>query len=262
MDKIQDILHFWFEGLNDTVQIDKNAPVVKKWFIKNTQFDQDIKNKFEKTLIEAKQGQHRDWEQNASGRLALVILFDQFSRNIYRASPGAFETDSRALQLTLKSIDNKKDQEFELIERLFLYMPLMHAEDLNIQKTSVEKFTQLTQESKTKSPPNTSYYMSTLDYAQRHCQIIERFSRFPHRNEVLSRESTKEELIFLAQPGSRFWFSPKDFNNRWQNRNDNDGEDDEGEIFFHKGKIPEEVAEENKRNNPQNPADHVINQKF
>ena len=262
MDKIQDILHFWFEGLNDAAKIDKNAPAVKKWFIKNTQFDQDIKNKFEKTLIEARQGQHRDWEQSASGRLALVILFDQFSRNIYRGTPQAFTTDSLALQLTLKSIDDKKDQGLELIERLFLYMPLMHAEDLSIQRMSVVKFNDLVQESKIKSPQNTAYYAYTLDYAQKHLAIIERFGRFPHRNEVLGRESTKEELIFLTQPGSRFWFSPKNFDNRWQDRNDNDGENDKGEIFFYKGKISEEVAEEDKRNNPQNPADHIIGQKF
>ena len=204
MNDIQQILTFWFEGLNDRIQIDKNAPVVRKWFMKNERFDQEIKDKFQATFLKARQGEYKKWEDIASGRLALVILFDQFSRNIYRGTAQAFAADSLALELTLKSFKDNKDQELQLIERLFLYMPLMHAENLEVQDISIGQFHNLVEESKIQSPQNTAYYEYTLKYAKSHRDIIKRFGRFPHRNAGLGRRSTKEEEEFLKKPGSSF----------------------------------------------------------
>ena len=204
MDNIQEILTFWFEGLNDRTHIDKNALSVRKWFMKNERFDQEIKDKFEVILLKARQGEYKKWEDIALGRLALVILFDQFSRNIYRGTAQAFAADFLALELTLKSFKDKKDQDLQLIERVFFYMPLMHTENLKVHDISVNQFHNLVEESKTQSPHNTSYYEYTLKYAKSHRDIIERFGRFPHRNEILNRPSTKEELSFLTQVGSRF----------------------------------------------------------
>ena len=116
MDNSREILDFWFEGLTDATAIDKKSPVVKKWFVKDKKFDDEICTKFESDLIQARRGEHRNWETSAQGRLALVILLDQFSRNTYRNTLKAFETDSLALDLTLRSIKEKIDQQLQLIE--------------------------------------------------------------------------------------------------------------------------------------------------
>ena len=204
MDRIQEILNYWFGGLDDKKPIDKNSPVVKRWFTKSAKTDQEIRDKFERDFLKARQGEYKQWEESVRGRLALIVLFDQFSRNMYRDSPRMFETDSLALDLTLRSIKDKKDRELQLIERIFLYMPLMHAEQLDMQKLSLKQFAFLVEESKTANPGNISYYEYTFGYAQRHHDIIEQFGRFPHRNEILKRSSTEQEKEFLEKTSSRF----------------------------------------------------------
>ena len=204
MATINDILNFWFEGITDQNFIKKQAQPFKKWFTENPRFDFEIREKFEPDLIKARLGQLKNWEDAIHGRLALVILFDQFSRNMYRNTPQAFETDPLALNLTLRSVEERRDGQLQLIERLFLYMPLMHSEKLEIQKLSLQYFGNLVSIAKEEISPNTSYYEYTLDYAKKHHAIIERFGRFPHRNSILNRSSTSEELEFLKQPGSAF----------------------------------------------------------
>lgn len=204
MTRIDDILAFWFEGLNDNKIILKNSPEVKKWFKKEESFDSAIKEKFEGDLIKAKGGEYKSWEESARGRLALIILFDQFSRNIYRNTPKMFENDSLALNLTLHSIKDGMDTQLQLIERIFLYMPLMHSEALATQKLSLQFFKNLAVLSKTQNPENTPYFKYTLEYAKRHHDIIAKFGRFPHRNAILKRLSTAEESQFLQKRGSSF----------------------------------------------------------
>ncbi len=181
MASINEILEFWFNGLNDEILIIHNNSIVKRWFMNDSQFDSEIRERFEPDLKAAAVGQRKDWEETIKGRLALVILFDQFSRNIYRGSPQAFITDPLALNLTQRSIKEKTDRSLPLIERLFLYMPLMHAEDHAVQKLSVDTFQELLRQSKEKSPQNTAYYESTLSYARQHKATIDRFGFFPHR---------------------------------------------------------------------------------
>lgn len=202
--KITKILDFWFEGINDDTPIDRKASPFNKWFKKNGSFDCEIKKQFEADLVTAKEGGYKDWEKTITGRLALVILFDQFSRNIYRDTPKMFEQDTAALKLSLHTLTEKKDRELSLIQRQFLYMPLMHAEGLNIQELSLKCFGLLVEESKNRHAHNTPYYQYTLEYARKHHRIIERFGRFSHRNAILKRTSTSEEEEFLQQPGAPF----------------------------------------------------------
>ena len=130
-----------------------------------------------------------DWARSPRGALALVILLDQFTRNIHRGTPAMHEGDAKAVATALAVIESGADASFSADERQFLYMPLMHSEDRALQQRSLEKFRELGQ---------------SLDYAERHAEIVFRFGRFPHRNAILGRVSTPEEVEFLKQPGSSF----------------------------------------------------------
>jgi len=198
------ILEFWFHDLSDSVVLDKNSPTVRQWFVKDPRIDSEIREKFELDLRKAGKGEYSSWEVEVRGRLALILLYDQFSRNMYRDTPKMFATDPLALGLTLRTIAEKRDGQIQLVERLFFYMPLMHSEVMERQKFSVECFTDLVRESKHKSPRNSPYYEYTLDFAKRHHAIVEQFGRFPHRNLILNRPSTPEELEFLKRPSSKF----------------------------------------------------------
>lgn len=198
------ILDFWFQSLTDATPIDKKSPPAKLWFNGGKTFDEEIRQKFLKDYLKARAGEFKDWERSAQGRLALVIIFDQFSRNIFRGTPQAFETDTQALELTQRTISESKDKELMCVERVFLYMPFMHAEDLKVQDEGIRIFESLVEDSKTKSPINTPYFEYNLKFMRQHRDIIALFSRFPHRNTVLSRPSTAEETAFLNKPGSSF----------------------------------------------------------
>jgi len=198
------ILKYWFNELKDSQNIDKESKTVKRWFSKDERVDKEIQKKFENDLIKAKDGEYLAWEESSAGRLALVILLDQFSRNIYRGTSRMFENDPLAIELTLRSINDQMDTELQLIERKFLYMPLMHAEDLHMQEMSLRYYTELFEQVKEVNANNKSYYADTLDYAKKHYDIIQRFDRFPHRNAILNRETTKEEEEFLKESNSSF----------------------------------------------------------
>ncbi len=198
MNQIHDILNFWFEGITDETPIDKNGNPFKKWFAKDTKFDAEIHARFADDLVRAQNGHYRSWDKTSDGRLALVILFDQFSRNLHRGTPKMFENDPYALNLSLRSIKEGMDKQLFLIYRIFLYMPLMHSEEREDQEISLKYFAGLINESKQKKSSNASYYEYTLGYAKQHHAIIERFGRFPHRNAILGRVSTPEEVVFLT----------------------------------------------------------------
>ena len=198
------ILHFWFEGVTDGTLINKAAMPFRKWFAKNEKFDQQIRERFGGDLEAARDGKYRSWENSAHGRLALIILYDQFPRNMFRNSPKMFEYDSSALALALKTIRYGWDAQLSLIERTFLYMPLMHSEDLKVQKMSLEYFSKLILEAKERFSQNVPYYEYSFSFAKRHHDIIEKFGCFPHRNSTLGRVSTPEEIQFLTKSGSTF----------------------------------------------------------
>ncbi|MCI0527776.1 MAG: DUF924 domain-containing protein [Nitrospira sp.] len=197
MNPIEEILNFWFGDLQKLNLEDR----LKLWFGGGEETDQLIRDKFGADVLRAIQGDYAHWEETPRGCLALIILLDQFSRNIYRDTPKAFAQDEMALGLCLRGIGQGKDLALEPIERTFFYLPMEHSENLEIQRRSVQAFEGLV---KAVPPEMKKVYEGFLDYAVRHCVIIERFGRFPHRNEILGRASTKEELEFLTQPGSSF----------------------------------------------------------
>ena len=174
------VLNFWFEELKP-----------KDWFIKDIKLDRKIKDQFQKVHTQAKQGELWQWRSNARSALAEVIILDQLSRNIYRNKPESFAGDPMALTLAQVAIAKELHKELKTQERAFLYMPFMHSESLVIHEEAVKLFQEPGME-------------NNLDFEYRHKKIIERFGRYPHRNEILGRESSPEELKFLQEPGSSF----------------------------------------------------------
>jgi uncharacterized protein (DUF924 family) len=185
------ILEFWFGA--ETPQQFRT-----EWFNGGEAFDQEIARRFQIELGQAFSSGLDGWDGLPRSALALVLLLDQFPRNAYRGTPLAFLGDVRAQEVTLLGLERGYQQRFTPLERLFFYLPLEHAENLALQDRSVELMRQLEAE----APELASAQL--VDYAERHRAVIERFGRFPHRNEILGRESTPEEVQFLAEPGSSF----------------------------------------------------------
>jgi len=190
MDKINTILNYWFEGVDDASPIDTNKRPFKKWFVEDKDMDREIKEKFEEELDKAAKGQYKSWEGSPKGRLALVILYDQFSRNMFRNTPRMYAYDALALELTLRTIHEGLDRKLMLIERAFMYLPLMHFEDISLQDVSVEHFTRLIDECRQKNAANVHYYEYTLKYAKEHRDTVKEHGRFPHRDAILERQAS------------------------------------------------------------------------
>jgi uncharacterized protein (DUF924 family) len=193
MSSADEILSFWFGQLRDTEEYYEERR--RLWFASDSRIDQDITNRFLSDYEHAAAGQLRNWRDTPRTSLALILLFDQFPRNMFRETPRAFATDPLAREITFQLLDAASDKQIHPVERTFVYMPLMHSEDLAQQQQAVTLFRQLAQDN-----PR----VDSVSYAVRHLEIIERFGRFPHRNAVLGRVSTPEEVEFLTQPGSSF----------------------------------------------------------
>jgi len=190
------VLAFWFGQ--------SNAPDYrqyrKAWFIKNAAFDAEIRQHFLLDVEKAAKGDYDDWQSSVMSALALLLLLDQFPRNLYRGDPRSFATDDKALSVAKGLVDSGAHQALIPAHRFFVYVPFEHSEEMVNQDQCVALMRSLNQDY-----PNLEKGLAGgLDYAIRHRDIIERFGRFPHRNEVLGRVSTPEEKAFLQQPGSRF----------------------------------------------------------
>ncbi len=172
----------------------------KRWFGGGAALDEEIKSRFGALVMQAVAGGLKEWEQQAPDRLALVILLDQFTRNVFRGSGQAFGGDARAQQLALDTLRQRQDQQLPWVGRVFAYMPLMHAENLALQDECVARFLQLVAEAPEALKKR---LQGNLDFARQHRDIIARFGRFPYRNAALGRASTPEEQAFLAS-GQRF----------------------------------------------------------
>ena len=183
----QEVLQFWFA--------DENAV---RWFVRDPGFDQVIRDRFSDTLDAAAVDALDSWTVTPHGWLALLIVLDQFSRNIYRGDPRAFAQDYKAQALVLEGLERRDDEALAPLERVFAYLPLEHAEDLALQWRSVTLFRALALQS---SPNARGQYDNFLDYARRHCEVVTRYGRFPHRNVLLDRPSTPDELDYLAEGG-------------------------------------------------------------
>jgi uncharacterized protein (DUF924 family) len=188
----EEILSFWLG--------DGSRPR-DEWFRRTDAFDDGIRARFAGVVERAAKGELDAWRAHPRGRLALVILLDQFSRNIFRGTARSFAQDATALALALEGIAAGEDRGLSPLERSFLYMPLMHAEDRAMQERACAEFARLAAEA---PPPLAGYLSVAAKFATAHRDIVERFGRFPHRNAVLGRCSTAEEAQFLREPGSAF----------------------------------------------------------
>ena len=193
------VLEFWFGSNPDDALVAKEKSAL--WWSKNPQMDNEIRQRFENLVRKADAGELADWQSTSQGRLALILLTDQFPRNIYRDSAKAFAYDAKALAWCLDGLEQGLDRKLRPIERVFFYLPLEHSEELDHQEQAVKQFRELLDQAGTEQKEVFAEY---LEFAVRHRNIIARFGRFPHRNKILGRESTPEELAFLNQPGSSF----------------------------------------------------------
>lgn len=194
-----EILEFWFCG--EATGQPVSTQRMRFWFSGGGVADRLIRDKFSSAVALAAAGGLAGWTSTPRGTLALLLLLDQFPRNIFRDSPRAYVLDSQALQLSLGGLDAGQDRALAIVERLFFYLPLEHAEDLAMQNRSVALFKALRSVA---APELQAMCDGFLDYAERHREVIARFGRFPHRNRVLGRASTQAEEAFLALPGSSF----------------------------------------------------------
>ncbi len=204
--RTQDVLNFWFGKPNEP----RYGHYRKVWFVKDAAFDQQIRERFLTDVEKAASGQYDSWQVEAPevegrkvegfGSIALLLLLDQFPRNLYRGSAQSFATDHKALKIAQHLVSTGADHSLPPAHRFFGYIPFEHSERLSDQNQCVELMGQLIKE----FPDLDNGLKGGLDYAIRHRDAIEQFGRFPHRNEILGRQSTPEEIEFLKQPGSRF----------------------------------------------------------
>ena len=192
MDTIpRDVFDFWF-GAEGSPERGRPRP---EWFRKDPAFDTAIRTRFGGAVEAALVGAFIDWEATPDGALARVLLLDQFTRNIFRDTPRAFAGDAQALATAEAAVARGFDRVLDPLQRWFLYLPYEHAEDAAMQRRSLALFEALARETGNAEP---------LEWARKHAEVIFRFGRYPHRNEVLGRASTPEEVAFLREPGSRF----------------------------------------------------------
>lgn len=186
----QAVLDFWFGAPGDA----EAGTVRTLWFTKSEDTDQLIREKFGALVEVALRGEGALENESPHEALASILVLDQFPRNIYRDTARSFDGDAKALQVASELVDRGDDQRLRPIEKWFAYMPFEHSEFLNDQKESVRLFEQLAKDG----------LADPLPWAVKHFEVIKRFGRFPHRNSLLGRESTAEEIEFLREPGSRF----------------------------------------------------------
>lgn len=186
----EEILAFWFGREGE----EGYGEYRKVWFTKNPEFDREIRDRFEDVYEAAVAGELEDWKSETRSCLALILVLDQFPRNMFRGDARTYAADGLALAAARYAVEHAYDRELPPIQRAFVYMPFMHSEELDDQRLSVELFRGLSGLEE----------MDSAGYAVQHLKIIERFRRFPHRNEILGRQTTPEEAVFLREPGSSF----------------------------------------------------------
>lgn len=194
----QNVLQFWLSDAMDVGWPRESRS--KLWFGGGAQLDATVREQFGTQVEEALRGGLADWERHPLDRLALVLLLDQFTRNVYRSQPRAFAGDARAQSLATDALARGWDDALPLAGTVFLYMPLMHAEDIALQDECVRRFESLV----LRAPPErTPDLQGNVDFARKHRDIIAQFGRFPYRNAALGRENSPQELDFLRD-GPRF----------------------------------------------------------
>lgn len=188
----EEILAFWFGREGE----EGYGEFREAWFLKDPDFDREIRDRFEGVYEEAASGELEDWKEEARSCLALIVVLDQFPRNMFRGDARMYAADGLALAAAWHAVERAYDRELPAFQRMFMYLPFEHSEDLEDQRRSVVLFEGLAGEE-----PGA---MNLTSYAVQHLRIVERFGRFPHRNGILGRETTLEEAEFLEEPDSSF----------------------------------------------------------
>ena len=205
IESIESVLAFWFGA--DAAGNDANTVAGRQsglWWGKDAAVDQTIKTRFEASLLAARDNKLDDWAESPAGLLALILLLDQFPRNIYRDSATAFDFDELARQCCHLGLAQGYDQQLPPLQRVFFYLPLEHSEDVEDQEHCVQLFRALAKQIAKDDPASRETFDGYLKFADRHHAIVARFGRFPHRNAILGRDSTAEEIAFLKEPHSSF----------------------------------------------------------
>jgi uncharacterized protein (DUF924 family) len=198
-DPVEEVLQFWFGTLDDDGRAD--AQHTASWFKKDPDFDAEIVRRFTGLYEAFREEKLPAWANGPRGLLAAILVLDQFSRNMFRDNAKMYAFDERALRLSFEYIALGFDEDAPTAHRTFSYMPLMHSERLVDQERCVTLFSRFAEEL---SGELEQAIRANLKFAIAHRDIVARFGRFPHRNAILGRESTKEELAFLSEPGSSF----------------------------------------------------------
>jgi uncharacterized protein (DUF924 family) len=193
------LLEWWFGSAQSPAEVVKARE--KLWFGKRKANDAEARERFGDLVEQALAGKLREWTEQPQGWLAVVLLLDQLPRMIYRNTPKAFAGDQRAQALVQHGLKLERDQHLDPLQRTFIYLVLEHSEDLAVQDQAIACFTRLLA---LMPATDRDYFNQSLDYARRHQKVIARFGRFPHRNAILGRASTDEEIEFLKKPGSSF----------------------------------------------------------
>ncbi len=199
MDDIDTIIEEWFGVLDEEGRV--AGEKTTRWWKKDPNFDEMLRKQYGKLIAQALRGELDAWAETPRGTLALILLLDQFTRNTFRDTPEMYSGDDAAIRHSLSLVESERVAELPYAQRVFVYMPLMHSEDLKDQELCVKCFESLVD---TSPRALQAGMQSNLKYAIAHRDIVARWGRFPHRNEILGRESTPEELEFLKQPGSSF----------------------------------------------------------
>lgn len=194
MSRVDEILEFWFGTLGGD---DLGSDKFSLWFAQDDALDARIRDEFGPDIEAAATGEYDSWKESERGRLALLILLDQFTRNIFRGRAQAFAYDPQALELAIEGIDEGGDKRLHPMERVFMYLPLEHAEDRSMQARSVALFEELLEDA---PESRKGAFKEFLRHARLHKDVIDAYGRFPHRNAMLERESTPEEEAYLADP--------------------------------------------------------------
>lgn len=198
-DRIEDVLDFWFGELDE---LGRAAPNQRKlWWTKSEAFDATVRSQFLDDYEAIVAGDREVWRSTSRGALAMIIVLDQFSRNMFRGTPKMFAADPLAREVCCEGLDAGFDAELDFDERVFFYLPLEHSEEDDLHERCNEVFGRMVDDAPESLKEDAKYY---LDFAERHRAIITRFGRYPHRNEILGRPSTPEETKFLEEPGSSF----------------------------------------------------------
>ncbi|MCB9717980.1 MAG: DUF924 domain-containing protein [Myxococcales bacterium] len=198
-ERVEAILEYWFGALEGPHDVDPSKNAL--WWAGGAAIDAEIRERFGELVTRARAGELDHWAESPRPALALVILLDQFTRNLGRGTAEAFAGDAAALRVTLRALERGFDQQLRPVERGFLCMPLMHAEDREMARRSLEVFARLAKEvAELGLEGHPDFHPSAVT----HAEIVERFGRYPHRNPLLGREPTPEETAFLADGGPSF----------------------------------------------------------